>query len=642
MFDPARNRTPDATLRAASSNSSTMKHSMYRLALSLALVLATIAVYWPGLSGGFIFDDYSNIVSNPNVHATTIDLASLRKAAKAYAPGEYGRPLATISFAIDHATGGTKPYSYKVSSLIVHVVNALLVMALLLSLLRNAGLEPGKKRMLAAFAVALIWAMHPLQVSTVLYVVQRMETLSLTFVLLALLAYLRGRARQIAGQTGWPWLVLCAPLVFLGLLSKETAILFPAYTLALELTVLGFRAQNPSTTRLLRSAYTIGVLGAFFIFVFVAWPRYGQSGDYFMRNFTVGERLLTQLRVLPMYLGEILLPLSRSLWFYYDNYAPSRSLIDPITTLLGGIFLLCLLVLAGWLRKRAPLAALGILWFFAAHLLTSNVIPLELVFEHRNYFALLGVLLFFADLIGRIPLRDGPAGKHFAVTALLLGLGFLCVIRAATWGNPLLLAAEHAHINPGSSRASSELAAIYQGMTDGNPASPFQGLAIAEFERGVKLPGASIISDQGLILTTTAAGLPVSDATWIRLIEKLRTDTIRPETTGAMFKLLENRRNGVPLDDRRLSEAFLTLFSRATMPPDSYAEFGDYLLELAKNESLADQMFVKAIEECRDRPRYAQQIIATLTRKGHLRQAKLARSKALELRLMQSSAGADQ
>ncbi|RZA28355.1 MAG: hypothetical protein EOP02_07655 [Proteobacteria bacterium] len=420
----------------------------------------------------------------------------------------------------------------------------------------------------------------------------------------------------------------------LGLLTKETAVLFPAYALALELTVLGFGAGEARTRRNWKRLYAACVILAVLVFVFFAWPRYGQHGDYFMRDFTVGERLLTQLRVLPLYLGQILLPLSRSLWFYYDNYAPSHSLLNPVTTLLGGLLLAGLLGLALWLRKRAPLAALGILWFFAAHLLTSNIIPLELVFEHRNYFALLGVLLVLFDGVRRVQLRDGPALKYVAVACVIAGFGFLAGIRAATWGDPLLLATEHTHINPGSSRASSDMAGIYYEMADNNPGSPFQDFAIREFERGAKLPHSSIVADQGLILVSTGAGRPVTDEMWVRLIDKLRNDTIRPETTTTLFKLLANRRKGIVLDDRHLTEAFLTLFSRVTLPPNSYADFGDYVLEFPKDEALADRMFVKAIEESRPYPDYARHVIATLRRRGHERQAKLAETRARELGLL--------
>lgn len=613
-----------------------MNRSIFVRLLPLLLVVVVAAVFWRGLDGGFIFDDYANIVENTGVHAMHLDAASIRKAASAYSIGDYGRPVATVSFAIDHVIGGLEPRGYKISSLMVHLLNALLVFALMRVLLVRYAFTPERAAGASstAFAIALLWAVHPLQVSAVLYVVQRMETLSLTFVLLALLAYLKGRHAQVDGKAGWHWLLACLPLVALGLLSKETAILFPPYALGLELTVLRFAAQSPRTTRLWQWAYGVACALAVMVFTLYVVPRFANAGAYFIRDYSALDRVLTQGRVLALYLGQMLLPLPGSLAFYYDNFTPSRGLLDPASTLFAIAGLAALILAALLLRRRAPLFSLGILWFFAAHLLTSNVIPLELVFEHRNYFALLGILLAAADLIRRIPLKDGPGLKYVAVGAVIVVFAFLGAIRSATWGDRLLLASTNAQVNPGSARASSDLAAIYLEMADGNPNSPFQDFAMREFERGSLLPQASIISDQGLLLTAAAAGRPIDEAWWRRLHDKLRHGVIRPETTTALFGLLQNRVKGVPLDDDKLTTAFEILFDRATLPPDSYAEFGDYLLTFPKNEALADKMFIKAIEESKGHPGYAASIVAKLDELGYPRQAALARARAKQLGLI--------
>src|SRR5690606_10211578 len=107
---------------------------------------------------------------------------------------------------------------------------------------------PGRLSTWAAPAMALAWAVHPLQVSSVLYIVQRMQTMATLFVVLALWAYLCARQAQVEGRDSrrpWALAVLCG---LLALACKEDAVLLPAYALALELLVLRFRAQAPSTT----------------------------------------------------------------------------------------------------------------------------------------------------------------------------------------------------------------------------------------------------------------------------------------------------------------------------------------------------------------------------------------------------------
>jgi hypothetical protein len=476
-----------------------------------------------------------------------------------------------------------------------------------------------------------------LQVSSVLYVVQRMETLSLSFVLLALLAYLHGRIRQQQGLRGWPWLLACVPLVALGMTAKESAVMFPAFTVVLELTLLRFEAADPRCARRWCWAYALAVAAGALVYFGWLVPRYWSEG-YLLRDYSAAERLMTQLRVLPMYLGQILLPIPGNMPFYYDQISPSRGLMNPATTLLGGLLVAALLAAAFGLRRRMPLFSLGMLWFFAAHFMTSNVIALELVFEHRNYFALLGVLLAAADLVRRIPMRDGPALKRFAVGVVVAGFGLLAFIRASTWGDPFLLATELASSNPGSARASTDLAAIYLEMTDGYPNSPFNDFAIREFERGSLIPGASIISDQGLILAATQAGRPVDPVWWDRLIHKVRHDTLGPETTVALFGLLQNRYKGIALDDDKLVDAFLALFERVSLPPYSYAQFGDYALLKVGDPDLADQAFVMAIDRSREHPEYARQVVETLRRDGHLRQARAALAHAHGIGLLEDMA----
>ncbi|RYG88544.1 MAG: hypothetical protein EON59_04125 [Alphaproteobacteria bacterium] len=610
-----------------------MKRLLSVPVLAVLLLLLTTAVYWPGLGGDFLFDDYPNIVSNPRVHAESLDWPTLKRAAAGYEPGQIGRPLATVSFAINHYLGAKAPWGYKFGSLCVHLLNATLVFLLLLRLFKLPRLAADAWPILAAFAISLLWAIHPLQVSSVLYVVQRMETLSLTFVLLALLAYLRGRVAQQDNRRGWPWLATSALLACVGLMSKETAVLFPVYALALELTVLGFNAARPGTTRFLKLAFGVGVTATLLAFVFLVLPKYLAAGAFAGRDFTVYERLLTQLRVLPMYLGQILLPLPGSMTFYYDAYPKSVGLLDPATTLLGGAFLLGLLLAAWLLRRRMPLAALGVFWFLGAHLLTSNVFNLELVFEHRNYFALLGVLLVVADLVRLVPMQDGPALKRVAVGALVLAFGFLGVLRAATWGDPLHLASDLVAKNPESARASSDLATLYVGMSGSDPNSPFFDFGRREFERGSLLPSASPLPEQGLILMAATTHQPVLDEWWVRLIHKLETQPISPQQTAAVTGLLSERYKGIVMDDRRLSQACQALLARKKQPAHLYAQVGDHALNYLHDEDLAGRMFVTAIERNPTDADYANRVLRALVADGHRRQARLVFDRGVALGL---------
>ena len=259
---------------------------------------------------------------------------------------------------------------------------------------------------------------------------------------------------QLLGATGLGWLLATVAWGAIGVGAKENAALLPTYLLALELTVLRFETANPHTSTRLKQAYGLAcvlALAAFFIFVL---PEYLAPHAFNGRGFTLAERLLTQLRVLPMYIGQMFLPTPGNLAFFYDDLPKSTGWLSPPTTLLGAAFLSSLVWLA-WLNARQrPLIALGILWFFAGHLLTSNVFNLELAFEHRNYFALLGIVVATTESIRLIPMQDGPRLKYFAVGAVVAGFVALAMLRSATWGNPVSLGLHLVQTNPSSPRAS--------------------------------------------------------------------------------------------------------------------------------------------------------------------------------------------
>lgn len=593
-----------------------------RLFFPLIIGCLTLLIFWPGLTGPFLFDDFPTLVDNGKLHAGSLNLSELRTAAFSFEPADGGRFMAMFSFALNHVFGGLDPWGYKLVGVLIHALNAVVIFYLAAGLLQLAKFPvPTTKNL--ALLLALFWALHPLQVSSALYVVQRMETLAMLFVLLALLAYSKGRQLQIQGQRGWLWLLACLPLIALGFTNKETPALFPAYTLALELTLLRFAAANPLTARNWRWFYTLATIAGTALFILVIVPHYSSSETITGRNFNTLERILTQLRVLPMYMQQILLPLPSGMYFYYDDFAPSRGWLEPATTLAGGVFLAALLTSAWLLRKRLPLFALGVAWFFAAHFMTSNVIALELVFEHRNYFALFGVLLALTGLLAPILQEGSRSIKTTGLVALLVTVCVLTLLRSATWGDRLLLAVQHTSMNPSSARAAHELGVLYYEMADGYTTSPFFQFAQEQFIRESALPHASILGDQALILMDTTLESADSERHWDALIEKLQTRPITPETTQAMFALLNNRYQGKLLDDDRLTEAFLAMFERVQLPPYSYAQVADHAWKHMQNPAVSNYLLQMAVEASLDTPDYIQHLVKSLREDDREEQAKM-------------------
>lgn len=566
----------------------------------LALISLVALIYYPGLSGSFIFDDTSNIVENPGIHMESPSAGALAEAATAYGNRLPHRPIATISLAFDHWLWDGDPFGFKLTNLVLHLLTTVLVLLLASRLFQLAGEQSSfRAPYWAAFAVAAIWAVHPLQVSTVLYVVQRMEMLAALFIILSLLAFMAGRARLVSGVAGgWPLIAVAGFSAFLALLSKETGVLAPLFMLALELLVFRFATSSDRSARILKVGF--GALVAVFLAVYLFWlvPEYVLGDRFVRREFTWFERLLTQLRVLPMYIGWILFPATEQYLFYYDHFRHSKGLLQPATTLLGGLFLLMLVVVAWLLRGRAPLVALGIVWFFIAHALTSNLFSLELVFEHRNYFAVLSVLLaVFATFSGLGAMKHGGKSVFVIVATLVLGLSVLTTIRSATWGDPMNLALHHVDVNPHSERAGLDMAELYLGNQSWDPTgSPFVSAAHKQLERVAKLPTARTTADQALIVLAAQREQPSPDDAWKRLLEKVRSRALNAADYDAIYNLVQQRYQRMAISDRRLWELHAQLCQRDDIPPQIHARFGYYAALILEDRRRSTSAFKRALQ----------------------------------------------
>ncbi|MCG8277396.1 glycosyltransferase family 39 protein [Stenotrophomonas sp. NLF4-10] len=547
----------------------------FRMGAVLLVVLA-VCLFVPGLHGGFLFDDVPNIVKNTSIHITQWNMDDLLYAAYSFQPGKGSRSLAMLSFALDHWRGGLDARAFKITNLLIHALT-MCVLALFFRQLLAMARWPIHKATMCALVLALLWAIHPLQVSSVLYVVQRMQTLVTLFVVLALWAYLCMRQAQMEGRRSRQYGALAILFGVLGFASKEDAALLPAYMLALELTVLRFRAARPELAKVLRNGYLVVALAGLVIYLVLVVPHYWHWDAYRSRDFSSYERLLTQGRVLVMYLGQIMLPLPRLLPFYYDNLAISRGWLQPLTTLPAWLMVVGMLAWAWRWRSRRPLFSLGVLLFFAGHFMTSNVINLELAFEHRNHFPLVGAILAVADLCmmawQRWSIRTSLAAVPIALIVVALGTG--TAWRAHIWGDPLRFAEYGVAVSPHSERAWLRLNGVYTERSELKADSPWLDKAIEVSERGVEMTG-SVPLLSNLVVYKTIKGT-VGDEDWDRLLSRLRQVPASAQNRNILWVLLNNTRRGVPLDEKRVLQVIEEISSRATFAPSRYLEIGAYI-----------------------------------------------------------------
>lgn len=596
--------------------------------LILAFVL-TAAVYWPGLSGNYLFDDYPNIVDNKGVQPTSSSLSTLINAALSSPASDFKRPLASLSFAANYLLTGLDPYWMKLTNLIIHLLNGWLVFLLareLIGIVYGTSESNVPSSSIVAVVTAISWMLLPINLTSVLYVVQRMESMANLFVLIGLIGYARGRKRMLrAPNTMEPSVsiatspvkmtprshgyILCvASLIVpsvIGALAKETAVMLPLYAALVEWTL--FRPQSRTNEWDLHIVMLFVVVLLLPMITGLAWllPTVLNSNAWSARNFTLATRLLSEARIVSDYVVWTLLPTPHALSFYHDNFPVSTSLLSPWTTLVSAIFLACLMTLTVWLRRRQPLVALGLALFLGAQLLTCSILPLELIYEHRNYFASFGLLLAF------VPLLTAPKKNTFIVARwTLLGGLIVCwltltAVTAYSWGNPLRLAYDLAERAPDSPRAQYELGRTYIIYSHYDSASPFTRLAYAPLEKAASLPGSSILPQQALIFMNSRMHLPLKDSWWDSMIRSLQARNPTVQDESSLGSLAECAREGkCELPQSRMEDAFLTALSHPHPTARLIAIYSDYAWNVLDDKQLGVTMAEKAVAKSPNEPAY--------------------------------------
>lgn len=523
------------------------------IAAVTAVAALVVAAFVPGLGGAFMLDDAANLAPVGRWLRGEIDwwgaIASVRS-------GPLGRPIATASFIANAFATGLSPFAFKLVNVLLHVACGLALWRLLARLLRRDPALSAHAARVAAY-LALLWALLPIQVSTVLYTVQRMSQLSALFCVLGMLSWIAARERlERAGtRAAIPALLAVPLLTLLAALSKENGLLLPLLVAALE---LGFfvpapGARRPALVRLTLITFVLlpAIAAAAFL---VLEPRWLLSG-YESRPFTLAQRVLTQPRVLWDYAASILLPVGPRMGLIHDDYVVSTGLMSPWTTLAAILAWLGALAGAWALRRRSPAVLGGIALFLAGHAMESSIFPLEIYFEHRNYLPSIGLLLAIAALLN-LALRAALATPTASFRRALLAAGVLlpaCYFvatfaRAHVWGSPEAILRQSLRYNRDSPRLHAMLAGHAMDRRDVAAAIGHAGA----YERTIGPDGRATARLWALLAHCVAGSdPPQSDANWgIRNGRRLTLDDVN--ATSMLVPLVE-RGDCPPIDARALA-----------------------------------------------------------------------------------------
>jgi tetratricopeptide (TPR) repeat protein len=424
------------------------------------LLFLIVISYANTLYSPFVLDDMHSFVEEPNVYVRDFSYDSFSKLSSTV----FGkaRLIPLITFSINHYMAKGQMPIYHITNIGIHLLTTLVVYWFITILLRTpvgASALRGIPVAYFSFFIAALWALNPVQTNAVTYIVQRMTSISAFFYIASVTFYVQGRlAAPIKLRILLYAFSACMALG--GFLSKENSYMLPAAILLVEWIFISPGIFVKFLKRM-KWYHWVGILLLMLAFMPLMehrWTSILNTGNF--RPFSLGERLLTEARVVVYYITLLALPLPGRMNFDYD-FSLSFSIFSPPTTFLSLILLGLLLLWSFRKRRQYPLIAFGVLWYFLNLLIESTFIPLELVFEHRLYLPSVG---FYIACLSALDLfvayiktkRSSREVEQIFILVMVIVVSFLSIgtsVRNNVWRDSYALYSDSAQKSPNKPRA---------------------------------------------------------------------------------------------------------------------------------------------------------------------------------------------
>lgn len=511
--------------------------------LFLLLAILVYCIYAHCAAGPFVFDDIQNIAENQHIRMTHVDFESLRRAA--FDSPIPTRPVANLSFALNYCLTELETRWFRLVNVLIHIGNGALLLFFLKATLRTPALRACSysKNWFMPFAAVALWIVNPVHTQSVSYIVQRMNTMAAFFSLLAFLLYIYARFAQNNHQRR-PWLLFVSSLLafLLALGSKENSITLPFFIFLYE-----WYFFRDLSGKWLKRNY-IWPLAVFFFWLAIALlyldlnPWETITSGYQSRDFSLGQRIMTQSRVVVFYLVLFLFP-HPSLLNLDHNFQVSLSPIEPMTTLLSILVIIAVLAIAVSCARRERFISFCLCWFFGNLVVESSVIGLEMVFEHRTYYPTFLISMVVVILLYRFVAQ---VWARRVVLLIIVVTGTIWTSeRNMVWSNDIALWDDSLRKSPGKIRPYVNLGLAYK--ENGQ-----FGQAIHYLEKAVKLKPDYVKARYNLSIALLSTGEYQQAEQHASEAQRLTPDD--PDTINAL---------GIALAQQGLLGAAIDNFSKA-------------------------------------------------------------------------------
>ena len=351
-----------------------------------------ISIYSNTFHASWHLDDTPNILNNYFLHIDSLSFDKLIKTLYTNVKNPYQlneemyRPIPCLTFALNWYLDKDNVFGYHVVNIAIHILTAFFLFLFTINLFHtpNLKIHTHINPIIISLLASLLWAINPIQTQAVTYIVQRMAQLAALFYIMGMYAYIKGRLNKSFVKRAF-WFLVCVIIYPLAIYSKSNAVMMPLAIFLVEIIFFQNMADRKTKKKLGLLAATI--LGCVFLFgslVFLKGDPLSFLNTYEQRSFSLPERLLAQPRVVVLYLSQIFFP-SPDRFSIAHDIVLSSSFFEPWTTIPCILLIIFIIGLGLSQVRKRPLLSFSILFFFLNHIIESSVIPLEIIFEHRNY-----------------------------------------------------------------------------------------------------------------------------------------------------------------------------------------------------------------------------------------------------------------
>lgn len=390
----------------------------YRQGHISLLSIIIVCLYFPTLFFEFTFDDIIHIVQNPNINSLG---ATFANSLTPMHPGDLFRPALAWSFALNNTLGHLVPYNFHLVNIIFHALITICIYLILMEII-SSKVSGDNERMLShvAFISALLWGVHPIHTESVSNIFGRSELQAHLFGLIFLIFIIKHtkiaikmcKINKFANQSRLLncYIFVAAISLLLGLLTKESVLIYPAIALILQY----FIFENSLKYRILpKRVFIFQQSAAIFIIVLYAVLRistlrekaFGGSAGFLdnpLASLPTRERVLNAILIQASYIYKILVPINLSADYSYSSIIPLT--FPPSVLELTLILTIVMIVIVGlFILFKKSLVGLAITWFFITGFITSNVpFAIGTVFGERlMYLPSVGIVVGLAWMILR-------------------------------------------------------------------------------------------------------------------------------------------------------------------------------------------------------------------------------------------------